>query len=97
MEENTYYIVRGDRSGVFFGRIDARDGREVRMTDCRCLWYWNGAATLLQLAREGVKDQRGSKFTMSVGSLTILDAIELIPCTQEAVDNIRGVTEWKMS
>ena len=33
--ENKYYIVRGDRSGVFFGQIAGRNGREVELAYCR--------------------------------------------------------------
>ena len=52
---NQKYIVRCDRSGVFFGEIEKREGREVTMRNVRCLWYWNGAASLMQLAKEGVR------------------------------------------
>ena len=46
--DNTYYIVRCDRSGVFAGNIVERNGQEVTMSDARCLWYWDGAASLKQ-------------------------------------------------
>lgn len=29
-------IVRGDRSGVFFGTLAAKDGQEVKLEKCRC-------------------------------------------------------------
>lgn len=90
------YIVRGDRSGVFYGDITSRDGREVTISNVRRLWYWNGAASLSQLAAEGVKKPGNCKFTMTVSSITILDAIELLPCTEEAEKSIEGVKEWKM-
>ena len=45
------YIVRCDRSGVFYGEVEKRDGREVTMRNARCLWLWSGAASLIQLAR----------------------------------------------
>lgn len=38
-----YYIVRGDRSGVFFGQVAARNGQEVELRNVRKLWYWDGA------------------------------------------------------
>ena len=60
--ENTYYIVRGDRSGVFAGNIKHREGREVTLTNVRRLWYWSGAASLSQLALEGVKRPKDCKF-----------------------------------
>lgn len=94
--ENKYFIVRGDRSGVFFGKIAKREGREVEMTECRRLWYWDGAASLSQLALEGVKRPASCKFTMTVPEATILDAIELIPCSGKAVKSINGVRVWKM-
>lgn len=92
----TYYIVRCDRAGVFFGHIARRDGREVTITDVRRLWYWSGAATLSQLAQEGVKNHGSCKFTMTIPEITVLDAIELIPCSDAAVASISKVSEWKM-
>ena len=95
MSEN-FYIVRGDRSGVFFGHIKERNGQEVVMTDVRRIWYWEGAASLSQLAVDGVSCPRKCKFAMTVSSITILDAIELIPCTDKARDSILRVSEWKV-
>lgn len=94
--EDKYYIIRGTYSGVFFGHIKHRDGQEVTIADCRRLWYWSGAASLSQIAAEGVKNIRDCKFTVTVPELTVLDAIELIPCSNVASDCIRGVPEWKM-
>ena len=92
----TYYIVRGAHSGVFAGNILEQNGREVKMANVRCLWRWCGAATILQLATEGVKNASGCKFTMVVPEVTILDAIEVVPCTETAKDIIMGVPEWKI-
>ena len=90
------YIIRGDRSGVFFGEIAARDGREVLLRNCRRLWLWSGAASLSQLAAEGVKNPGSCKFTVTVNEMAVLDAIELIPCTDAACASIDGVPEWKI-
>ena len=94
--ESKKVIVRGDRSGVFFGEISERNGREVTLNNVRRLWYWNGAASLSQLAAEGVTKPRDCTFTMTIDEITVLDAIEIIPCTPEAVVSINGVKEWKM-
>jgi len=94
--EKSKVIVRGDRSGVFFGNLKERNGQEVTLTDCRRLWYWSGAASISQIAAEGVKDPEQCKFTISVEEITILDAIEIIPCTNGAIKNINSVKEWKM-
>lgn len=89
-------IVRGDRSGVFFGTLEAKEGTEVLLKDCRRIWYWCGAASISQLATEGVKNPDKCKFTVTVESIVILDAIEIIPCTEEAIESIEGVSVWKM-
>lgn len=93
--EKQKYIVRCDRSGVFYGEIEGRDGKEIKMRNARCLWYWDGAATLLQLAAEGTTEPENCKFTMTVDSLVVLDAIEIIPCTDRAIKSIEAVKEWK--
>ena len=93
--ENQKFIIRGDRSGVFYGEIAERNDREVKITNCRRLWYWDGAASLSQLALEGVTEPEECKFTVTVPELTILDAIELIPCTKDACKSIDGVRVWR--
>lgn len=88
------YIIRGDRSGVFYGEIAERNGQEVTIRNCRRLWYWDGAASLSQLAKDGTKRPRNCKFTVAVDELVVLDAIELIPCTEDAERSIDGVPVW---
>lgn len=88
-------IVRGDRSGVFFGTLVKREGREVELKDCRRLWYWDGAASISQLAVDGTVRPYNCKFTVPVGQIEILDVIEIIPCTDKAIASIEGVDEWK--
>lgn len=95
IDTNKYYIVRGDRSGVFFGRINYQDGKEVQMNDARCIWYWAGAASIMELAISGTKKPNNCKFTVRVEELTITDAIEIIPCSEEATAIIKAVKEWK--
>lgn len=89
------YIVRADRAGVFFGKIKERNGDEVTMTDVRRIWYWDGAASLSQLAVEGTKKPQNCKFTVYVPEMTILGVIEVIPCTDEAEASIKEVPEWR--
>ena len=95
MDKQQYYIIRAKDAGVFFGHIKERNGDEIVLTDCRRIWYWKGAASLSQLATEGVKDQRLSKFTVIVPEITVLGVIEIIPCSDKAVDSIQGVPVWR--
>lgn len=89
-------IVRGDRSGLFFGTLERREGREVELTNVRRLWYWSGAASDFQLAAEGVKCPAECRFTQPIFSLEVLDAIEVLPCTEAAIANIEAVEIWKI-
>lgn len=91
-----YVIVRGENSGVFAGNLKERNGREVTLTDTRRLWYWSGAASLNQLANDGVKYEKDCKFTQPVKEILILDAIEIIPCTKSAEENIKEVYVWEI-
>ena len=90
-----FYIVRGDRSGVFFGNIKERNGREVTMTNVRRLWYWDGACSISQLAQEGTVRPSQCKFTVTVDEVLVLDAIEIDKCSEKAVKSIKEVAEWK--
>lgn len=88
-------IVRGDRSGVFYGEIVDRKGKEVELKNCRRLWYWDGANSISELAKNGTKEPKNCKFTVFVESVEILDAIEINECSEEAIKNIEGVNIWK--
>ena len=87
-------IIRADRSGVFFGELASRNGSEVELKDARRIWCWYGAASLSQLAVSGL-DQKKSRVCVPLKSILILDAIEVIPCTEEAIANLEGAPEWK--
>lgn len=93
---NKKVIVRGDISGVFFGTLAGKEGQEVKLEKCRRLWYWDGAASISQLAADGTVKPGDCKFTVTVDSIIILDAIEIIPCTEKAIKSIEEVPEWKM-
>ena len=96
MKENQKYIIRCDRAGVFYAEISERRGSEADLVNARCLWYWDGAASLSQLATEGVKHPDNCKFTVTVPSMTVFGAIEVIPCSDAAVKSIDGVAAWKL-
>lgn len=89
-------LIRGDRSGVEFGILVAHDGQEVTLHNARRIWYWDGAASLSQLAVDGTSKPINCKFTVAVESITILDAIEIIPCTEKAIKSIEEVKEWRI-
>lgn len=91
------FIFRGDTSGVFFGALVERNGQEVKIGNCRRLWYWEGACSLSEIAKIGTTKPEKCKFTVVVDELTILDCIEIIKCTDKAIDVLESVPEWKKS
>lgn len=89
-----YVICRTDSAGVFAGVLKSRDGKEAVLTDARRIWYWDGAASLSQLAMEGTKKPENCKFPCAVDEVLLTEAIEIIPCTEAAEKSIRGVPVW---
>lgn len=90
-----YVIVRGRYSGVFAGTLAGINGPFTKLTNCRRLWYWDGAASDFQLATDGVRNPDNCKFTVAVAEIVLSDMIEIIPATEEAEQCIREVREWK--
>ena len=90
-----YVIVRTYSAGVHAGYMKSRDGKEIVLIKARRLWFWKGAATLSQLAMEGVKNPEECKFPCEVDSITLTEAIEVIPATAAAKESIDGVKIWK--
>ena len=93
--DSKYYIVRAKDTGVFAGNIKERNGDEVTMTNVRQLWYWDGAASLMQMAQSGVTAPENCKFTVTIDELTVIGVCEILPCTDIAEQCIKAVAEWK--
>ena len=90
-----YVIVRTYSAGVFAGFLEKRDGQEVVMRQARRIWYWDGAASLSQLATEGTSKPQNCKFPCAVDRVELLQAIEIINCTEKAKKSIGEVSIWK--
>jgi len=90
-----YVIVRTYSAGVFAGNLFSRDGKEVVLKNARRVWYWDGAASLSQLAVDGTSNPSNCKFPCEVSQITLTEAIEIIPCTEKAEKSIKEVPIWK--
>ncbi len=91
---SNYYIVRSHLAGVFAGEIESRSGKEVVMRNARRLWYWEGAASLSQLAMEGVSKPENCKFPCEVDRVILTEAIEILDVTEKAKESIKKVKIW---
>jgi hypothetical protein len=94
--DQSYYLIRTYSAGVHFGQIKSRNGKEVTLVNTRRIWYWSGAATLSQMALSGVSKPENCKFSVMLPEIILTEAIEIIPCSVAAQENILGVKEWKM-
>lgn len=89
-----YVIVRTYSAGVFAGYLEKREGKEVVLLNARRLWMWKGAASLSQLAMEGVRYPNECKFPCEVSRVELLEAIEILDVTEEAKKSIDSVPIW---
>lgn len=94
-EDGRYVIVRTYSAGVFAGNLHSRNGQEVVLHDARRLWKWSGAASLSQLAMEGVKDPDNCMFPCPVGRIELLQVIEILDTTLKAKKSIQDVKIWE--
>lgn len=75
-------IVRTYGAGVHIGKLASRKGAEVVLRDAVRLWYWKGANTLHEASQLGVGPE--SKISVRVPEVTLLQAMEVIPCSVAA-------------
>jgi len=91
-----HVLVRTYSAGVHIGKLVKKEKDEVILRDARRLWYWDGAASLSQLAMEGVSKPENCKFPCEVTEITLLGCIEIIPCTEEAILSLDKVKIWEV-
>jgi len=95
-EGKRYVIVRTHSAGVFAGFLESRKDREVVLSDARRIWYWEGAASLSQLAVDGTSKPDKCKFPVAVPQVELLEAIEILDVTDKAKASIESVPVWKV-
>ncbi len=89
-------MVRTYSAGVFLGEVVSKDGKEVHLKNARRMWYWDGAASLSQLANEGTSEPKKCKFPAAVPDVVLMEAIEIIPASETAIASIAAVPAWEM-
>ena len=89
-----YCMVRTYSAGVFAGYIESRDGKEAVLRKARRMWYWEGAASLSQLATDGTSKPDKCKFPCEVDKVILTEVIEIISITEKARMSIAEVPVW---
>lgn len=94
--EKQFKIIRTYSAWVFAWYVENRTGKEAIITDAIRLWYWSWAASLSQLAVEGVKNPWNCKFSIPVSKIELTEVIEILDVTKDAEDIIKSVKPWKL-
>ena len=97
VEGMDFCIIRGDRSGVFFGYVKSisEDGKQVELINSRNIYYWDGAAGISQLAEFGTSLPQNCKFTVPVKRRKLTDVIQIDYITENAAKILNSVPIWK--
>jgi hypothetical protein len=91
-----YVIVRTYSAGVFAGELESMnyETRVATLKNARRIWYWDGAASLSELSIKGTSKPDTCKFPCAVKKVELLEVIEILECTEEAMKSIIDVPEW---
>ena len=92
-------IVRTYSAGVF--AVSAIEdvqytvtGKHGRLRNARRLWYWDGAASLSELAERGTSKPKTCKFPAPVDGVEVEQIIETLPVSAAAEASINAVPVW---
>ena len=92
-------LIRSDKAGVFFGFLKESNataaGLIVKLLNTRRVYYWDGAASLSQMALEGVTKPKNCKFSVTLAEHQIVGVIEILPLTDKAYSNLNSVEIWR--
>lgn len=99
-EGHEWVLIRSYASGVHFGILsekrDAPQGLEVTLLQSRRIHKWVGAASLSQLAVDGIGNAAESRVSVELPSITISNVIEIIPLSTKSLDNLKNSPIWKV-
>jgi hypothetical protein len=82
-----YCVFRTYSAGVFCGYLKERSGTEAIVDNCRRIWEWSGAFTLSTVATNGIG---GGKMSCETNAHLLTQVIEVIPCSESAIVNLKG-------
>jgi len=96
-------IIRSYTAGVFYGYLNSIEhtlaGTVVKLHNARRICdvhQWSGAASLSQMALDGVKSPDNCRFTVVLPEQIIVNCIEILPISEPALKSLNDVPVWKM-
>ena len=95
VEPNPYIgkvcIIRTYSAGVHIGEVVSQNGEQVDLKNSRRLWSWKGAFTLSEVSQKGISKE--SRIAISIPFMRLTNAIEILPCTNEALKSFEACHE----
>lgn len=90
-------IIRTYSAGVWFGLLDQKSGNEVILKNARRMYQWwcKEGISLSAVALYGIKQDK-SRIIEAVPSVW-LEAIEIIPCSEVAIKDLKEAPNVKAS
>ena len=82
-----FVLVRTYSAGVHCGTLAECAGTSVLLHDARRIWSWSGAFSLNEMSLRGCGSD--SRISDSVERILLTQAIEVIPCTPKAIENLK--------
>lgn len=82
-----FVIVRTSSAGVHMGYLRSCVGTAVELAESRRLWQWSKAFTLNEVSQQGCGED--SRISAPVPEILLTQAIEVIPCSESATENLR--------
>lgn len=92
-------LVRSYASGVHFGEVIdeffTAAGKVVILKDSRRIHYWSGAASLTQIANDGIKNKDSSRLTQIMPEIEVVNVCETIPISEKAIKQLESHPIWQ--
>ncbi|MGN6560737.1 MAG: DUF6948 domain-containing protein [Candidatus Nitrosocosmicus sp.] len=94
-----YVVIRTYSAGVHSGFLKRLDEstQTVELVNARRIYKWSGAFTLSEFSVNGPSDINNCKFSVTIPSIILLEAIEVIPTTIKAQKIICGVKNYEVN
>ena len=92
-----YCVVRTYSAGVHIGYVKEfgdKHPQHAKLINSRRLHYWKNACSLSQVAIDGV-DEENSRIAITLPELELTDVIEVITCSEKAMNFFKTAKEWK--
>ena len=82
-----FVLVRTYSAGIHCGILKSISGTEAILENSRRIWRWKGANTLSEMSVDGI-DQIYSRISEPVENILLTQSIEVIPCSDIAIENL---------